>query len=132
MTRNPPQTSAVPSPASVFTLPTSRPGTDPQRAMSATSTAGPTPTPLPETGRKGSETRETSRRASDNDDGHKDTFDLPKLRLHIQDLAHPGASRFLSAINASTILPVSVEAVLKLLYVSSHHDGKPDRAHVDT
>ncbi|ROW15146.1 hypothetical protein VPNG_02954 [Cytospora leucostoma] len=87
--------------------------------LTAASTFGPTATPLPEIRRK-----ERSHDHHDNDDdgNHKDEFPLPKLRLHIQDITHPGASRFLSAIDASTILPHSVEAVLKLLYVSTRHD----------
>ncbi|ROW05774.1 hypothetical protein VMCG_05268 [Cytospora schulzeri] len=130
MTRNPPQTSAVPNPASVFALPTSQPITVPQRTMTETSTAGPTPTPLPNIRRKGGEDEKSEDAGRDNNDhhhdgggdDHKDTFPLPKLRLHIQDITHPGASRFLSAIDASTILPQSVETVLKLLYVSNRHE----------
>lgn len=98
--------------------------------MTETSAAGPTPTPLPDITRKGGEVEksgDTEGECNDHHagDGHKDIFPLPKLRLHIQDITHPGASRFLSALDASTILPRSVETVLKLLYVSNRHDGKP-------
>lgn len=132
MTRNPPQTSAVPNPASVFVLPTSQLTPFPQKAMTETSTAGPTPTPLPDIRKKGDEDEQsneaTGKGTNDHHDGggHKDSFPLPKLRLHIQDITHPGAARFLSAIDASTILAQSVETVLKLLYISNRHDGKPD------
>lgn len=44
------------------------------------------------------------------------TFLLPKLRLNILDLNHPGAARFLAATNASTILANSVQTVLRHLY----------------
>ncbi|KAF3768017.1 plant basic secretory protein, partial [Cryphonectria parasitica EP155] len=43
-------------------------------------------------------------------------FKLPKLRLNVPDLAHPGASRLLSAIDTSAILAESVQTVLRLLY----------------
>lgn len=44
---------------------------------------------------------------------------LPKLRLNILELTHPGASRFLAAINASDIFAASVKTVLSLLYRTS-------------
>ncbi|ROW02377.1 hypothetical protein VSDG_02459 [Cytospora chrysosperma] len=97
--------------------------------MTETSTAGPTHTPLPDIKRSGGEveksedTRESNVIDHHTGDDHKDSFLLPKLRLHIQDITHPGASRFLSALDASTILPRSVETVLRLLYVSNHHEA---------
>lgn len=45
-------------------------------------------------------------------------FDYPKLRLNILDLNHPGAARFLGAVNAATVLRESVQTVLELLYTS--------------
>ncbi|KUI54978.1 hypothetical protein VP1G_02454 [Cytospora mali] len=93
--------------------------------MTGTSMAGPTPTPLPDIMRKGGESEGTGRHINDNHDNAddpKDSFPLPKLRLHIQNIAHPGTARFLSAVDASSILPLSVETVLKLLYTSTRHD----------
>lgn len=43
-------------------------------------------------------------------------FKLPKLRLQVLDLSHPGASRFLAATNASSVLAKGVQTVLRLLY----------------
>ncbi|KAL2158955.1 hypothetical protein VTH06DRAFT_2985 [Thermothelomyces fergusii] len=42
----------------------------------------------------------------------------PKLRLKIQDLNHPGAAKFLGAVNAATVLSTAVNNVLRLLYKS--------------
>ncbi len=43
-------------------------------------------------------------------------FPLPKLRLHLDDLAHAGTSVFLSAVDASTVLASSTQSVLRTLY----------------
>lgn len=122
MTRNPPQTSAVPSPTSIFVLPTSL---TPQHTMTETSTAGPTPTPLPDNRKKGDENKksEETNNLHDGDDP-EDKFPHPKLRLQFHDITHPGAARFLSAVDASTILSQCVETVLKLLYISNRHECK--------
>lgn len=126
MTRNPPPpTSAVPSPSSIFMPPTSStssPG--PERPTATTAQ----PTPLPNRPPAGEEQQqqndqEGSGRGDDHDD---DTFPLPKLRLHIQDATHPGASRFLAAVDASALLSRSVQTVLRLLYVSPHHHKAHD------
>ncbi|MBW0514717.1 hypothetical protein O181_054432 [Austropuccinia psidii MF-1] len=51
---------------------------------------------------------------------------LPKLRLHIQNLDHPGASRFLEAVEAAKVLSSSATTVVKLLYISpAFSDYKP-------
>lgn len=42
-----------------------------------------------------------------------------KLLLEIRDLSHPGASRFLAAVNASTVFAESVGTVLRILYEPS-------------
>ncbi|KAI2621137.1 BSP-domain-containing protein [Hypoxylon sp. NC1633] len=46
----------------------------------------------------------------------KKAVDLPRLRLHIQDVAHNGSSIFLSEINATAVLRTSIEAIHKHLY----------------
>lgn len=46
------------------------------------------------------------------------TFDLPKLRLEIRDLTHPGAGIFLNSVQASTCLQECARNVLRLLYTS--------------
>ncbi|KAI2617018.1 BSP-domain-containing protein [Hypomontagnella submonticulosa] len=43
-------------------------------------------------------------------------FELPRLRLHVQDIGHPGASIFLSSVSAATILQHGVQAIHKHLY----------------
>lgn len=114
----------------------------PRQKMTETSTSGPAATPLPDLRKKGGEdqdekSEEKAKQHTDDDDNdddddddggdgseHKGDFPLPKLRLHIQDVAHPGVARFLSAVDASTILSRSVEAVLGLLYISNRHDSK--------
>lgn len=50
------------------------------------------------------------------DDG--DDFGLPKLRLEIRDVAHPGAKIFLSAINTTDALTAAIRQLLRLLYAS--------------
>lgn len=129
MTRYPPPpTSAVPSPSSIFMPPTSSTSSaGPQRPTAATTAE---PTPLPDRPPAGEEQQqqheqEDSSRRDDHDDDD-DTFPLPKLRLHIQDATHPGASRFLAAVDASALLSRSVQTVLRLLYVSPHHHKAHD------
>ncbi|KAI1759285.1 BSP-domain-containing protein [Hypoxylon sp. FL1150] len=41
---------------------------------------------------------------------------LPRLRLHIQDIAHEGSAVFLSAVNASAVLKTSIQDITKHLY----------------
>lgn len=127
----PPQTSAVPSPSSIFMPPaSSSPGTSPER--STPTAAQPEPTPLPN---RGPETEQEQQHQDDQDQDSErkddDTFPLPKLRLHIQDVTHPGASRFLAAVNASTILAQSVQTVLRLLYVSPHRKAHEEEKEND-
>ena len=54
-------------------------------------------------------------------DRDRDTpkFPHPKLRLEIRHLEHPGAVRFLGAVNASTLLSDAVKNVQRLLYRSA-------------
>lgn len=124
----PPPTSAVPSPSSIFMPPTS--STGPERRPQTTATAEPTPLPPsrpPEGEDQQQHNQEDSGRKDDDD-----TFPLPKLRLHIQDATHPGASRFLAAVDASALFSRSVQTVLKLLYVSPHHHKAHDNDDAET
>ncbi|KAL2208708.1 BSP-domain-containing protein [Sarocladium strictum] len=57
--------------------------------------------------------------ASSTKEKDKDHFQLPKLRLEIRDLSHPGAPIFLSAINTTEVLQKAVRNVLHHLYVSN-------------
>lgn len=119
----PPPTSAVPSPSSIFMPPTSSTSSAGPEQRPAATTAEPTPLPnRPPAGEEQEEQhgQEGSGRRDGRDDDD-DTFPLPKLRLHIQDATHPGASRFLAAVDASALLARSVQTVLRLLYVSPHH-----------
>ncbi len=69
-------------------------------------TAAPTPIPLPD-------------RSKDVDHGSGPaSFKAPKLRLKIQDLDHPGAAKFLTSVNAATVLSNAANNVLRLLYKS--------------
>lgn len=45
-------------------------------------------------------------------------FTLPKLRLEVRDLTHPGARIFLSAIHATDALTTALRRLLPLLYAS--------------
>lgn len=110
MTRQPrqPQTTAVPDPASLFTPPTSSPQT-----MSSSTSAGPTHTPLP------AGTTQEDLQSPPEQENHDETgsgFKKPKLRLHIEDLGHPGASRFYDAIDAPSVFAKSVQTVQRILY----------------
>lgn len=134
MTRHPPRTSAVPSPSSIFMPPTSpTASTGPERRpMATTTTAEPTPLPnRPPLDQEQQQHDQEGSGRSDDDDGD-DTFPLPKLRLHIQDAMHPGASRFLAAVDAPALLSRSVQTVLRLLYVSPlHHKAHDEGAEAD-
>ncbi|KAG8167491.1 hypothetical protein KVR01_003180 [Diaporthe batatas] len=139
MTRNPPPTSPAPNPSSIFMPPTtssspsSSSGTGPERrpdAMAATTTAEPTPLPPRRPLSDDEEPQHHQQNGQEESSNHKDdddTFPLPKLRLHVQDAMHPGAARFLAAVDAPALLSRSVQTVLRLLYVSPHKH----RAHDD-
>lgn len=45
-------------------------------------------------------------------------FELPRLRLHMNELSHPGARVFLGAVNAPAVLASAVQNVLKHLYTA--------------
>lgn len=88
------------------------------------SSATPTPSPVPLQNRgTASEAATDSAAGAQSDDeaeggGGSCAFPQPKLRLKIQNLDHPGAAKFLGAVNAATFLPNAVDSVLRLLYRS--------------
>lgn len=124
----PPPTSAAPSPSSIFMPPTSSTSSAGPERPTATAAAEPSPLPnRPKQGERHQQEQEKHEGDGRRDSEDDDAFPLPKLRLHIQDVTHPGASRFLAAVDASAILSRSVQTVLRLLYVSPHHH----RAHDD-
>jgi hypothetical protein len=111
------------------TSPTSSTGPEPRP------TARPTPLPIPRPrDEEQQEQQHEQKDAGRSDDD--DTFPLPKLRLHIQDAMHPGASRFLAAVDAPALLARDVQAVLRLLYVSPQkkkkHGSGPEAHHEDS
>lgn len=129
MTRVPSRTSAVPNnPASIFLPPTS------STTTTTTMPAGPEPTPLPvgpnrpdeppsqPSPARGDEKEERSSSSSSQQEGQEESLSLfdarpkVKLRLHILDLDHPGAARFLGAVNAADVLREGVQTVLTHLY----------------
>ncbi|CAN8103125.1 unnamed protein product [Discula destructiva] len=123
-----PQTTAVPDPASLFSPPTSAAvpamsSTTPSPSPSpstATATAGPAATPPPGGLTAGATHEEPPVPQEEAEEAAKD-FRLPKLRLIIEDISHPGASRFLSASNASSVLEKSAKQVLHHLYKKPSH-----------
>jgi hypothetical protein len=80
--------------------------------------AGPTASaiPLPDRTRG---TSKTGQEAASESRAGNEPFPQPKLRLKIQDLNHPGAAKFLGAVNAGNVLSTAVENVLRLLYRST-------------
>ncbi|KAM0259033.1 hypothetical protein ACHAQJ_003532 [Trichoderma viride] len=46
----------------------------------------------------------------------KDSFSIPAIQLQIRDLKHPGAKRFLSAVNATDSMTTATRKLLELLY----------------
>lgn len=80
--------------------------------------SGPEPTPLP-VGPNRPDEPQPGHGGQEQDNSRLELlFDYPKLRLNVLDLNHPGASRFLGAVNAANVLRESVQTVLKLLYTS--------------
>ncbi|OTA57749.1 PBSP domain protein [Hypoxylon sp. EC38] len=81
----------------------------------------PTPTPTPTISALPERTKgePTSDQAKEKGKDEDSPVNLPRLRLHIQDIAHEGSSIFLSSINASTVLPSSIRSIHKHLYSSS-------------
>jgi hypothetical protein len=80
-------------------------------------TSGPKPSPVPLPDRT-RDTADPGREPAAKSKTGSTPFQKPKLRLQIQDLDHPGAAKFLSSVNASTVLSTAVNNVLRLLYKS--------------
>ena len=104
----PPRTTPVPKPVFV-------PGMSPVLTDSS-SPVSPTPSSLPDSDHIPTRRKDA---ASDKEgSSSKEDFSLPKLRLEIRDLNHPGAKCFLDAVNVSDCLAKCVRDVLRLLYVT--------------
>ncbi|KAL2754492.1 hypothetical protein ACRALDRAFT_2043463 [Sodiomyces alcalophilus JCM 7366] len=97
----------------------------PGPSSSSSSPPQPTSTALPERS-KSPPTAHTAKRgpshgktanSTDKPTRDMEKFPNPKLRLEIRDLNHPGASKFLDAVNATHALQSAVADVLRLLYV---------------
>ena len=80
----------------------------------------PTQTPAPPSTSTTTTTTTTDKDAGGGGGGGDDSdgFKLPKLRLEIRDLDHPGARAFLSAVNPSDCTSQAVRRLLPLLYDS--------------
>ncbi|KAI0140084.1 BSP-domain-containing protein [Hypoxylon sp. NC0597] len=100
----PPETTPVPQP--VFMPGMSRRSEEPT----------PTPTSSALPGRTKDEP--TSDQAKEREKDQDSTVNLPRLRLHIQDVGHEGSYIFLSSVNASTVLPSSIRSIHQHLYSS--------------
>jgi hypothetical protein len=87
-----PQVTQAPQPSATFTPPSTEPS--------------PSAVPIPD----------RTADSSNSKPSKGDPFTQPKLRLEIRDLGHPGASKFLTAINVSTVFSAAVKNVQRLLY----------------
>ena len=87
----------------------------PRSALDPPAAPAPTPVPLPN---RPKGTLEPGSASASESTTKEDKFSKPKLRLKIHDLDHPGAHKFLSAVNPSTVLSTAVNNVLRLLYRS--------------
>lgn len=79
----------------------------------------PEPTPIP----PNVHINGTSNHLEEDQDASKERFLVPALQLQIQDLKHPGATRFLKAVNATDSLTTGTLNLLKLLY---HKPSDPE------
>lgn len=124
-----------PVPPSIFSPAMSLPDSASTASTSSTTaagTAGATPTPLPfRPGDEDKAQQDDSNRnahsqaaaAAGGTSKSKDRdFNLPKLRLRIDDISHPGAAIFLENYNASKDLEHCVRSVVRQLY---SEPGKP-------
>ncbi|OAQ89949.1 pbsp domain-containing protein [Purpureocillium lilacinum] len=109
----PPGTTPAPSSTSIF-QPAMSPAVRPPAASSSNFKGG---KPCSNGGDNGSTTT-----GNDCDDtGHAAAapkFPVPKLRLEIRDLVHPGARLFLDSVNATECMTAAVANLLRLLYGS--------------
>ncbi|UKZ73784.1 hypothetical protein TrVFT333_001436 [Trichoderma virens FT-333] len=72
----------------------------------------PEPTPLPPS----AHINRTHENHNQDQNGNKDNFSVPDIQLQIRDLKHPGAKRFLSAVDAADCMTTATLNLLKLLY----------------
>ncbi|KAH7160908.1 peptidase of plants and bacteria-domain-containing protein [Dactylonectria macrodidyma] len=105
---HPPATTPVPSPAALFNM-TLTPAAVARPAQ--TSFAGGDDTANTDAGTGAERGRGSDKHPTPN-------FKLPKLRIEIRDLSHPGAKHFLDAVNAAECLATAAQNVLALLYSS--------------
>lgn len=127
-----PATSPVPKPIHIFMPPTSPANSAPNGPNRADGVAVPTASSIPvparlydssgsQSNHDASDVNEMAVSSPSTNDKAKEKepgFPKPKLRLEIRDLAHLGASRFLTAVNASVVMTRAVNNVQRLLYTS--------------
>ncbi|KAI1214114.1 BSP-domain-containing protein [Annulohypoxylon truncatum] len=99
----PPETTPVPP--SVFT-----PGMS-LRTDEPKPTPAPTPSAIPVRPKD-----EPAPTQTENEEEEQKPFEIPRLRLHIEDLSHPGSAIFLSSVQAPAVLKSSIESIHKHLY----------------
>ncbi|KAK3906873.1 peptidase of plants and bacteria-domain-containing protein [Staphylotrichum tortipilum] len=98
------------------------------------SPAAPTSSPVPLPDRSRGSTEPSPDPAADSaaaTSTEAEKFPQPKLRLKIHDLDHPGASKFLTSVDAATVVSTAVNNVLRLLYKTSsdrHTNCPPTRS----
>ncbi|KAK0715693.1 peptidase of plants and bacteria-domain-containing protein [Lasiosphaeris hirsuta] len=102
-------TTRVPKPSAVSTVPAS--STDNKNNPSA-----PTPSAIPLPDRAA--TKPAGPDEPSDRGGGSAHFPQPKLRFEIRDVCHPGAAKFLGAVNIGSIFSVAVTNVQRLLYRS--------------
>ncbi|KAK8060255.1 hypothetical protein PG996_010185 [Apiospora saccharicola] len=107
----PPLTTPVP-------LPVFMPGMSYQHDAPPPPDAEPTPLPVPPGGGAVAESGSSSNAAPPTpaNSSSSPSFDLPKLRLQLNDLAHPGTSIFLSSVVPTQVFSAAVQNVLSHLY----------------
>ncbi len=93
------------------------PGTSPVPPPIFMPQTSPTPSPLPH---RQVDVKNAEKSSSNVDPKQKpsDPFPLPKLRLEIYDLTHPGAIAFLSSVVPTTAIEFAVRRSLDLLYLT--------------
>src|ERR1700712_6008379 len=105
-------------------------------SSSSSSPSAPRPSPLPirpnsRAGQTTSSSQTNPSSSKDDEEEQSTPFDLPKLRLEVRDLTHPGAAIFLGAVNISSCFETAVRNVLKWLYTSPtnpHTNAPPTRS----
>ncbi|KAL6881252.1 peptidase of plants and bacteria domain-containing protein [Trichoderma novae-zelandiae] len=76
----------------------------------------PKPTPLPPSSNPDNTNTNTNSAQDQDQAAPKAIFPIPSLQLRILNLAHPGASLFLSSTNPSATIPRAINNLLTLLY----------------